>query len=205
MAATFLGMTGGQTMGLAGLIESYGAAQAQKAAGIQEQTGLLLRARDTLEVAQVRAEMSDQYAAIQAGRILKRAEIESQNYRIAGNQLLKNLRATNASARARAAASGVAFGEGSAAAVQIQNVQNVMFDVGVADLNALAAQVMGFEDASAMIESTQYQGMLDVFAAKRQAGQYTQAGKAARAQGGLMANATLIKGATDFAKTFLPG
>ena len=202
MAQTYLGMSPGQATSVLGFIESYGAAQAQKAAGIQEQTGLLLRARDTLAVAEVRAELSNQYAAIQAGRILKRAEIESQNYKIAGNQLLKNLRATNASARARAAASGVAFGEGSAAAVQIQNVQNVMFDVGVADLNALAAQVMGFEDASAMIESTQYQGMLDVFAAKRQSGQYTQAGKAARDQGGLMANATLTRGITKLAETF---
>lgn len=202
MATTFLGMSPGQATGVLGFIEAYGASEAQRAAGIQEQTGLLLRARDTLAVAEVRAEMSNQYATIQAGRILKRAEIESQNYRIAGNQLLKNLRSVNASARARAAASGIAYGEGSAAAVEIQNTRNVMFDVGVADLNALAAQVMGFEDASAMIESTQYQGMLDVFAARRQSSQYTQAGKAARDQGGLMANATLIKGVTNLAKTF---
>jgi hypothetical protein len=203
MAATFLGMTGGQMTGVAGLISAYGESEAQKAAGIQEQTGLLLRARDTLAVAEVRAEMSNQYATIQAGRILKRAEIESQNYRIAGNQLLKNLRSVNASARARAAASGIAYGEGSAAAVEIQNTRNVMFDVGVADLNALAAQVMGFEDASAMIESTQYQGMLDLFAANRQADQYTKAGKSARDTSGLLANFTLTKGIVSAGKTFI--
>jgi hypothetical protein len=200
--ATLLGMTGGQTLAVAGMIGAYGAAQAQQAAAIQQQTSYMLQARDNLAVAEVRAEMSDQYAQIQAGRIIKKAEIEAQNYKIAGNQLLKNLRATNASARARAAASGVSFGEGSALAVQTENVRNVMMDVGIADLNALTAQVLGFEDAAAMLQSTEYQNFLNIFAAQRQAGQFEQAGKAARQQGGLLANATLIKGATDFAKTF---
>jgi hypothetical protein len=199
---TVLGMTGGQTLAVAGMIGAYGTAQAQQATAIQQQTSYMLQARDNLAVAEVRAEMSDQYAQIQAGRIIKKAEIEAQNYKIAGNQLLKNLRATNASARARAAASGVSFGEGSALAVQTENVRNVMMDVGIADLNALTAQVLGFEDASAMIQSTGYQNFLNVFAAERQAGQLGQAGKATREQGGLLANATLIKGATDFAKTF---
>ena len=200
---TVLGMTGGQTLAVAGMIAAYGTAQAQQAAAIQQQTSYMLQARDNLAVAEVRAEMSDQYAQIQAGRITKKAELEAQNYKIAGNQLLKNLRATNASARARAAASGVSFGEGSALAVQTENVRNVMMDVGIADLNALTAQVLGFEDATAMIQSTGYQNFLNVFAAQRQAGQFEQAGKAARQQGGLLANATLIKGATDFAQTFV--
>lgn len=195
------GVSGGMIVAGAGLIASYGAAQAQLAAGIQQQTGYLLQARDNLAVAEVRAEMSDQYAQIQAGRILKKAQVEAQNYQIAGNQLLKNLRATNATARARAAASGVAFGEGSAAAIQRENVQATMFDVGIADLNALTARVLGFEDASAMIQSTEYQNFLNVFAAQRQAGQYTQAGKAARQQAGLLAGATLTRGAVDFAQT----
>jgi hypothetical protein len=185
----------------AGLISSYAASQAQLAAGIQQQTGYLLQARDNLAVAEVRAEMSDQYAQIQAGRMLKKAQVEAQNYQIAGNQLLKNLRATNATARARAAASGVAFGEGSAAAIQRENVQATMFDVGIADLNALTARVLGFEDASAMIQSTDYQNFLNVFAAQRQAGQFTQAGKAARQQAGLLAGATLTRGAIEFAQT----
>jgi hypothetical protein len=185
----------------AGLIASYAASQAQLAAGIQQQTGYLLQARDNLAVAEIRAEMSDQYAQIQAGRMLKKAEVEAQNYQIAGNQLLKNLRATNATARARAAASGVAFGEGSAAAIQRENVQATMFDVGIADLNALTARVLGFEDASAMIQSTDYQNFLNVFAAQRQAGQFTQAGKAARQQAGLLAGATLTRGAIEFAQT----
>jgi hypothetical protein len=195
------GVSGGMIVAGAGLIASYAASQAQLAAGIQQQTGYLLQARDNLAVAEVRAEMSDQYAQIQAGRMLKKAEVEAQNYQIAGNQLLKNLRATNATARARAAASGVAFGEGSAAAIQRENVQATMFDVGIADLNALTARVLGFEDASAMIQSTDYQNFLNVFAAQRQAGQFTQAGKAARQQAGLLAGATLTRGAIEFAQT----
>ena len=195
------GNYGGAIVAGAGLISSYAASQAQLAAGIQQQTGYLLQARDNLAVAEVRAEMSDQYAQIQAGRMLKKAEVEARNYQIAGNQLLKNLRATNATARARAAASGVAFGEGSAAAIQRENVQAAMFDVGIADLNALTARVLGFEDASAMIQSTDYQNFLNVFAAQRQAGQYTQAGKAARQQAGLLAGATLTRGAIEFAQT----
>lgn len=197
------GITGGQMMAVAGLISSYGAAQAQQAAAIQQQTGFLLQARDNLVVAEVRAEMSDQYAQIQAGRTLKKAEIEARNYQIAGNVLLKNMRSANATARARAAASGIAFGEGSAAAIQRENVRATMFDVGIADLNALTARVMGFEDATAMIQSTEYQNFLNVFAAQRQAGQYTQAGAAARQQGGLLAGATLTRGAVEFGKTFV--
>jgi len=195
------GVSGGMIVAGAGLIASYAASQAQLAAGIQQQTGYLLQARDNLAVAEVRAEMSDQYAQIQAGRMLKKAQVEAQNYQIAGNQLLKNLRATNATARARAAASGVAFGEGSAAAIQRENVQATMFDVGIADLNALTARVLGFEDAAAMIQSTDYQNFLNVFAAQRQAGQFTQAGKAARQQAGLLAGATLTRGAIEFAQT----
>jgi hypothetical protein len=189
-------------LAVAGMIGAYGTAQAQQAAAIQQQTSYMLQARDNLTVAEVRAEMSDQYAQIQAGRILKKSQLEAQNYRIAGNQLLKNLRATNATARARAAASGISFGEGSALSVQTENVRNVMMDVDIFDLNALTAQVLGFEDAAAMIQSTEYQNFLNVFSAQRQAGQFEQAGKAARQQGGLLAGATLGKGVVDVATTF---
>ena len=199
------GISGGSIVAAAGFISAYGAAQAQQAAAIQQQTGYFLQARDNLAIAEIRADMSQQYAEVQAGRMLKKAEIEARNYQIAGNQLLKNLRSVNATARARAAASGVAFGEGSAAAVQQQNVQNVMFDVGIMDLNALTAKVMGFEDAAAMLQSTEYQNFLNVFAAQRQAGQYTQAGKAARQQGGLLASATLTRGAVELGQTVYRG
>lgn len=199
------GSMGGSIVAAAGFISAYGASQAQQAAAIQQETGYKLQALDNLTVAQVRADMSDQYAQIQAGRMLKKAEIEARNYQIAGNQLLRNLRSVNATARARAAASGVAFGEGSAANIQLENVRNTMFDVGITDLNALTAKVLGFEDAAAMMQSTEYQNFLNVFAAQRQAGQYTQAGRAARQQGSLLASATLTRGAVEFGQTVYRG
>jgi hypothetical protein len=191
----------GQMYGVAGLISAYGQAEAQKAQGIQSQTAYLLQARDSLAIAGVRAEMDTLYSSIQAGRTLKKAEIEAQNYTIAGNTLLKNMRAANASMRARAAASGVAYGEGSAAAVQRENVAATMRDVGIADLNALTARVLGFEDAAAMFQSTEMQNTLNLFAAERQAGQFTQAGTAARQQAGLLAGFTLAEAAVKGGKT----
>lgn len=196
-----MAITQGQMYGVAGLISAYGQAEAQKAQGIQSQTAYLLQARDSLAIAGVRAEMDTLYSAIQAGRTLKKAEIEAQNYTIAGNTLLKNMRATNASMRARAAASGVAYGEGSAAAIQRENVAATMRDVGIADLNALTARVLGFEDAAAMFQSTEMQNTLNMFAAERQAGQYTQAGTAARQQAGLLAGFTLAEAAVKGGKT----
>jgi hypothetical protein len=144
--------------------------------------------------------MSEQYATIQAGRTIKKAEIEAQNYTIAGNTLLKNMRATNAAVRARAAASGVVLGEGSVQAVQRENVAATMRDVGISDLNALTARVLGFEDASAMLQSNEYQNYLNLFTAQRQAGQFEQAGAAARKRGGILSTATLLKGGVEYLK-----
>ena len=195
-----MAITPGQMSGIAGVIGAYGEAEAQKAAAINQQTSYLLQARDTLAVAEVRADMSEQYATIQAGRTVKKAEIEAQNYQIAGNTLLKNMRATNASMRARAAASGVVLGEGSVAAVQRENVAATMRDVGISDLNALTARVMGFEDASAMLQSTDYQNMLNLYSARSQAGQLNFAGASARRTGGILAGATLAKAGIDYLK-----
>lgn len=195
-----MAITSGQLIAGAGFISAYGQSQAQMAAAINQQTGYLLQARDNLAVAQIRAELSEMYSYIQAGRILKKAEMEAQNYQIAGNQLLRNMRTTNAAIRARAAANGVVLGEGSVQAVQQENVNQTMFDVGITDLNALTARIMGFEDATAMVQSTQYQNMLNLFAAQQQAAQYGFAGDAAYQQGGLLANATLVQGGIDLAK-----
>jgi hypothetical protein len=195
-----MALTQGQAVGIAGVIGAYGEAQAQKAAAINQQTSYLLQARDTLAVAEVRADMADQYATIQAGRTIKKAEIEAQNYQIAGNTLLKNMRATNAAMRARAAASGVVLGEGSVQAVQRENVAATMRDVGIADLNALTARVLGFEDATAMLQSTDYQNTLNLYSARSQAGQLTSAGASARRAGGILAGATLAKAGVDYLK-----
>jgi hypothetical protein len=195
-----MAITTGQALGIAGVIGAYGESQAQKAAAINQQTSYLLQARDTLAVAEVRADMSEQYSTIQAGRTIKKAELEAQNYQIAGNSLLKNMRATNAAIRARAAASGVVLGEGSVQAVQRENVAATMRDVGISDLNALTARVLGFEDASAMLESTDYQNMLNLYSARSQAGQLTFAGSSARKTGGILANATLLRAGTEYLK-----
>jgi hypothetical protein len=188
--------------GVAGLIGAYGAAQAQQAQAINQQTAYLVQARDTLAVAEIRADMSEQYATIQAGRMLKRADMEAMNYKIAGNTLLRNLRKTNAAARARAAASGVALGEGSIQGIQTANVQAVMRDVDIAELNALTAQVLGFEDASAMLQSTELQSTLNLFQARRQAGGLESAAATTRRTGGLLAGATLTQGLIGAARTF---
>jgi hypothetical protein len=195
-----MAITSGQAVGAAGVIGAYGEAEAQKAAAINQQTSYLLQARDTLAVAEVRADMSEQYATIQAGRTIKKAEIEAQNYQIAGNALLKNMRATNAAVRARAAASGVVLGEGSVQAVQRENVAATMRDVGISDLNALTARVLGFEDASAMLQSTDYQNMLNLYSARSQAGQLSFAGASARKTGGILANATLARAGVEYLK-----
>jgi len=192
----------GQLVAGAGFLTSYAQSQMQLAAGIQQQTGYLLQARDNLAVAEVRADMAEMYAAIQAGRTLKKSQMESQNYQIAGNTLLKNMRATNAAIRARAAANGVVLGEGSVQAVQTENIRATMFDVGITDLNALTARIMGYEDATALVQSTEYQNMLNLFTAERQGAQYEQAGSAARTSGGLLSNATLVTGAVNFAERY---
>lgn len=197
-----MAVTPDQMSSVSGLLQSYAASEYQRAAGIQEQTGYLLKARDTLAVSEVRADMDQQYAEIQTGRILKKADIEARNYQIQGNQLLRNMRAVNASVRARAAANGVALGSGSVEAVQQQNVAATMRDLAVSDFNALSAKVLGFEDATALMQSTQMQTTLNMYTARRQAGEYTQAGAAVKQRGGLLADATLIKGGLEFAKTF---
>lgn len=178
--------------GAAGVLSAYASGELGKAAAIYEQGGMLLQARDNLAIAEVRADYSEQYATIQAGRVLKKAEIEATNYKIAGNQLLRNLRATNAAARARAAASGVQLGSGSIEAIQRENTAATLRDVDMADFNALAARVFGFEDASAMMESSKIQNIMDMYAAQGNLKQAEFGGAAAVKQAGLLANAKLV-------------
>jgi hypothetical protein len=184
-------MAGYATAGAA-VLGAYASGQLGQAAAIQQETGMLLQARNNLAIAEVRADYSEQYAAIQSGRTLKRAEIEATNYKIAGNQLLRNLRSANASARARAAASGVQLGSGSIEAIQRENTAATLRDVQMADFNALSARVFGFEDASAMMESSQIQNILDMYAARAGSQQMELAGSAAVKNAGLLANAKLI-------------
>lgn len=185
----------------AAVLGAYASQQAGMAAAINQQTGLLLQARSAMAVANIRAEYSEQYAQIQAGRTLKKAEIEATNYTIAGNQLLKNMRSTNAAIRARAAANGVALGSGSVAGVTQSNVDATMRDVAVADFNALAARVYGFEDASAMLESTQIQNIINDFTAKQGMVNADIAGASAVSSAGLLGNIKLADSLVTAART----
>jgi hypothetical protein len=184
--------TAGYAAAGAAVLGAYASGQLGQAAAIQQETGMLLQARNNLAIAEVRADYSEQYAAIQSGRTLKRAEIEATNYKIAGNQLLRNLRSANASARARAAASGVQLGSGSIEAIQRENTAATLRDVQMADFNALSARVFGFEDASAMMESSQIQNIMDMYAARAGSQQMELAGSSAVKNAGLLANAKLI-------------
>ena len=185
-----------------GLLNAYASSQAGKAAAIWQQTSYLLQSRNALAIAEIRGDYDEQYAMIQAGRTLKKAEIEALNYKMAGNQILKNVRNTNSAARARAAANGVQLGSGSIEAVQRENTAAGLRDVAVADLNALTAKVFGFEDASAMIESSQIQTILNKYAASTNSQQMELAGSAAVKQAGLLSDAKLFDAGVSFAKTF---
>lgn len=177
------------------------AAGAQEVAGIYRQSMYEVQAIDTLAMAQIRADQEEKIAALQAGRRLQQAEIQSRNYQIQANNLLRNLNRTNAAVRARAAANGVRYDEGSAAGVQLSNIETTMFDVGIADLNSLMARVLGFEDASNLMMAAADTNRMNQFAAERQAAQLRMAGDYARKSSGLLADAQLFDTGLNFAKT----
>lgn len=185
----------------AGLLTDMAKADSQKAAAYYQQGLYEVQAADTLRLAQIRADQDEKYANIQAGRKLKQAEMQAVNYTIAGNTLLRNMERANAAVRARAAANGIVVNEGSNAGVQAENVAATYRDVGVTNLNALTARLLGFEDASAMVLAAKEQKELTLNAAKTQADQLRLAGDFAVKSGGLLAGATLASGALDFAKT----
>lgn len=176
-------------------------AGAQKTAAIYQQGLYEVQAVDTLRLAQIRTDQDQKYAAIQAGRKLLSAERQALNYTIQGNTLLRGMERTNAAVRARAAANGIVYNEGSAAAIQTANVGAVYRDVGMSDLNALTARIMGFEDAGAMILAAKEQAELTMGAAEAQANQLRLAGEYAVKSGGLLSGASLLQGGLNFAQT----
>lgn len=185
----------------ASLALSYASAERQKAAAYYQQGLYEVQAIDTLRLAQIRTDQDRKYAAIQAGRKLKAAEMSAMNYTIQGNTLLRTMERANAAVRARAAANGVAYAEGSAAGVQLANVRATYRDVGITDLNALTARVLGYEDASAMFLAGEQQAELTTQAAEAQARQLRLAGDFAVKSGGLLSGATLAQGTLQFAQT----
>jgi len=134
-------------------------------------------------------------------KALQQAEMQATNYTIAGNTLLRNMERANAAVRARAAANGVTYNEGSAASVQVENVAATYRDVGITNLNALTARLLGFEDASAMVLAAKEQKELTMNAAQTQAKQLRMAGEFAVQSGGILSGATMTTAALDFAKT----
>ncbi len=185
-------------LALASAVTSAGA---QKTAAIYQQGLYEVQAVDTLRLAQIRTDQDQKYAAIQAGRKLLSAERQALNYTIQGNTLLRGMERTNAAVRARAAANGIVYNEGSAAAIQTANVGAVYRDVGMSDLNALTARIMGFEDAGAMILAAKEQAELTMGAAEAQANQLRLAGEYAVKSGGLLSGASLLQGGLNFAQT----
>lgn len=185
----------------AALMLNQASAEMQKASAYYQQGLYEVQAIDTLRLAQIRTDQDQKYAAIQAGRKLLQAEQTARNFQIQGNTLLRTMERANSAARARAAANGVAVAEGSAAAVQRANVAATYRDVGVSDLNALTARIMGFEDAGAMLLAAKEQADLTMTAAETQAKQLRLAGDFAVRSGGLLSGATLTQGVMEFAKT----
>lgn len=177
------------------------AAGAQKTAAIYQQGLYEVQAIDTLRLAQIRTDQDQKYAAIQAGRKLLSAERQALNYTIQGNTLLRGMERSNAAVRARAAANGIVYNEGSAASIQAANVGATYRDVGMSDLNALTARILGFEDAGAMILAAKEQAELTMSAAEAQASQLRLAGQFAVDSGGLLSGATLLQGGLNFAQT----
>jgi hypothetical protein len=195
-------MTGGQSLALAGLVSSIGAGYAAQAQGYMQQAGYAVQAQENLRMAGLRADKEVEYAELQAGRKQFQTQLEQLNYKVQANNLLSDLRKTNAAARARAAANGVAYGGGSAMAVQQQNVAGTFRDVGMVEFSALVSRVFGMEDATNILKAGYDSAFYEREAALANARSLQKSGQIAAAQGGLLAGAKLVEGGIEFAKTF---
>lgn len=185
----------------AGLFSSIGSAYASQAQGYLQQAGYAAQAQENLRLSGLRADKSVEYAQIQFDRRQFQTQIEQINYQVQANSLLNNLRTTNATARARAAASGLDPGGGSALAIQERNVKSTYQDIGINNLSAMVARVFGMEDATNILRA----GYDNAFYTREAAIANTQsmlsAGGYATQTGGLLATAKLTEGAIQFGKT----
>lgn len=185
----------------AGLFSSIAAGYASKADGYLRQAGYAVQAQENLRLSGLRADKTIEYAEIQADRRRYQTEIEQLNYKVQANSLLESLRKNNSAARARAAANGVDFGSGSAMAVQRQNVQNTYQDVGLVNLSALVSRVFGMEDATNILKAGYDNAFYEREAAISNARTLQTSGSYAAKSGGLLADAKMLEGFTQFAKT----
>lgn len=186
----------------AGFIAGIGAAYGQQAAGYYQQAGYAVQAQENLRMAGLRADKTVEYGEAAFKRNLLKIEYDTLNYKIQANTLLKGLRAANASALARGYASGVVATQGSVAGVRGANVREVYQDVGISDLNAMTARILGLEDATAMLKASYDSAFYDREAAIANAGTLRRTGEIATKTGGLLAGAELMKATTGLATTF---
>jgi hypothetical protein len=199
------GFTPTQAMGAAavsGLVAGIGAAYSQQAAGYYQQAGYAVQAQEALRMAGLRADKAAEYGEAAFKRNLLKIEYDTLNYKIQANTQLKNLRATNAAILARGYASGVVSTGGSYAGVRGANVREVYQDVGITDLNAMTARILGLEDATTMLKQSYDMAFYEREAAIANAGTLRKAGVIAKETGGLLAGAELAKAGTNFAMTY---
>lgn len=193
---------GAASLAGAGFLSSMASGYASQAQGYMQQTAYAMQAVENMRMTNLRADKAVEYAVLQADRRTKQVELESLNYQIQGNTLLRNLAKTNAAARARAGANGMTTGSGTAIGLQTANVQNVYRDVGIVDLNALVARVFGAEDATNILKAGFDNAFYEREAAIANTQTFLSSGRTAAKTGGLMATASLIEGSIGFAKTF---
>lgn len=197
-----LPVTAGQLQAGAGLFNAIGASFASRAEGYLQQAGYAMQARQNLELAGLRADKAIEYADLEFKRKQFQTELQQINYKIQTNQLLSDLRKSNAAVRARAAANGMDLGSGIAMSVSTRNIMDTFRDVSFLSLSALTARVFGMEDATQVLRAGYDSAFYEREAALRGAQSAQQAGSIAAQRGGLLANAQLLEGGLKFAQTF---
>lgn len=195
-------MIGAGSIALSGLASSIGSAYASQAQGYLQQAGYAMQAKENLRMAGLRADKAVEYAVIQADRKQFQTELESLNYKIQANTLLRSLAKTNAAARARGYANGLTGNSGTSQSLQTANVANTYRDVGITDLNALVSRVFGLEDSTNILRAGFDQAYFEREASISNSNSLLTTGNYAAQSGGILATATLIEGGLGFAKTF---
>ena len=186
----------------AGLFASIGSAYASQAQGYLQQAGYAMQAKENLRMAGLRADKAVEYAVIQSDRKQFQTELESLNYKIQANTLLRSLSKANAAARARGYANGLTSNSGTSQSLQNTNVANTYRDVGIVDLNGLVARVFGMEDSTNILKAGFDQAYFEREASISNANSLLTTGSYAAQSGGILATASLIEGGLGFAKTF---
>ena len=195
-------MVGAGAIAGAGLFASIGSAYASQAQGYLQQAGYAMQAKENLRMAGLRADKAVEYAVIKSDRKQFQTELESLNYKIQANTLLRSLSKANAAARARGYANGLTSNSGTSQSLQNTNVANTYRDVGIVDLNGLVARVFGMEDSTNILKAGFDQAYFEREASISNANSLLTTGSYAAQSGGILATASLIEGGLGFAKTF---